>query len=113
MCELNGNGHHKEPPPIPPALVSVSPPPPALMPKTGFYEKNGPNREYKFNNSRPTNTTTKDERNIVSEMNKMYKHSPFVQRRSGGGDVASDADYGSGSSPVASKDAIYNNLGES
>lgn len=81
------------------------------MPKTSFYEKNGHHREYKFN-SRPTasntKTTTKDERNIVSEMNQMYKHSPFMQRRCG--DV-SETDY-SATQPLTTKDAIYNNLGE-
>lgn len=81
------------------------------MPKTSFYEKNGQHREYKFN-SRPsasnTKTITKDERNIVSEMNQMYKHSPFMQRRCG--DVG-ETDYTT-APPVTTKDAIYNNLSE-
>lgn len=96
------------------------PPPPALMPKKSFYEKNG----HSLYGSSPVQVSVQPsnkeaERNIVSEMNQMYKHSPFMQRRC---EVA-ESEYGS-SPPIGGihhqhqqictgqKESIYNNLGE-
>lgn len=106
------------------------------MPKTGYYQKknNGAAaaaaREYKYAalsgiGGRPQQQTTshqRDERDIVSEMNQMYKHSPFMQRRcevsSGTNDIGGSSCVSTQPLPptvignAAVKESIYNNLGE-
>lgn len=107
------------------------------MPKTGYYQKknNGAAaaaaaREYKYAalsgiGGRPqqqqTTSHQRDERDIVSEMNQMYKHSPFMQRRcevsSGTNDNGSSCVSTQPLPPTvignaAVKESIYNNLGE-
>lgn len=102
--------------------IEIIQPPPMLMPKTSFYEKNGHslygkgggNQTKQMSGQKTGNSET--ERNIVSEMNQMYKHSPFMHRRC---EVA-ESEYGS-SPPIggtqhqqatAQKESIYNNLGK-
>ena len=90
----------------PPALSSTPQPQtsplPAQQSKNNFFNdnRNGFNQHL-----------IKDERDLVSEMNKMYKNSPFMHRKRS--EVNEDGSNGDGNaSPNQNNHFIYNNLGE-